>query len=156
MIVYDGYMNQIPEQLQGFLTDLDQKKKLADKYLAFLDDVTNVCQKHGFKSYRDYEEQLARDTSQKMYSAALDQLASTSVRTKRPFVTEQDCSQIMRMAKENTSPEDISKQLNFNVLLIKRWIKKINDPKVKFEYVKPGKKPKPDDTKGSETGVAGT
>ena len=146
--------------LPSFLARTAEQNKLNERILQFGREVAASCKKYGFRSYKDYEHHLALGASTTVMSPlvapATGQVPPAAASGKRPFVTEADYLKIKSMAEAKTPPETIAKELNFNLLLIKRWVKKINDPKVKFEYVKPGKKPKPDDTKGSETGVAGT
>ena len=143
--------------LPGYLARTAEQNKLNERILQFGKEVAASCKRYGFKSYKDYEHHLAVGGSTSVMSTlavpAMGQVAPATAPGKRPFVTEADYLKIKSMAA-NTSPEDIAKELNFNLLLIKRWVKKIKDPK--FKYVKPGKKPKPDDTKGSQTGASGT
>jgi hypothetical protein len=144
--------------LPSFLARRAEIDKLNERILQFGKEVAASCKKYGFKSYKDYEYHLALGASTTAMTPlavpATGQVPKTETSAKRPFVTEQDYLKIKSMAELKTPSETIAKELNFNLLLIKRWVKKIKDPK--FKYVKPGKKPKPDDTKGSETGVAGT
>lgn len=143
--------------LPSYLARTAEQNKLNERILQFGKEVAAACKKYGFRSYKDYEQHLALGASTTIMSPltvpSTGQIAPAAASGKRPFVTEADYLKIKSMAA-NTPPETIAKELNFNVLLIKRWVKKIKDPK--FKYVKPGKKPKPDDAKGIETGASGT
>ena len=123
-------MNQIPEQLKGFLADLDQKKKQAERYVAFLDDVTNACQKHGFKSYRDYEDQLARFTSAKV-TVMVDQNQATA-KKRRFYVTPELAQTMKELNQKGSTAEQIATATGTNVALVNRWKKE------GFVYKKPG------------------
>ena len=144
--------------LSSFLAVTEERNKLNQRFLDFSKEIAAVCKKYGFRSYMDYEQQLALGASTTVMSPltvpSTGQVAPAAASGKRPFVTEQDYLKIKSMAEAKMPSEIIAKELNFNLLLIKRWVKKIKDPK--FKYVKPGKKPKPDDTKGIESGASGT
>jgi len=144
--------------LPSYLARTAEQNKLNERILQFGKEVAASCRKYGFKSYKDYEHHLALGASTTAMTPltvpSTGQVAPAAASGKRPFVTEADYLKIKSMAEAKTPSETIAKELNFNLLLIKRWVKKIKDPK--FKYVKPGKKPKPDDTKGSDTGAAGT
>ena len=148
--------------LPSYLVRTAEQNKLNERILQFGKEVAAACKKYGFRSYKDYEQHLALGASTTVMSpltvSATGQVSVTEATAKRPFVTEQDYLKIKSMAEAKTPPEIISKELNFNLLLIKRWVKRINDSDGKFVYVKPGKKPetKPSATKGSETGASGT
>ena len=146
--------------LSSFLAVTEERNKLNQRFLDFSKEIAAVCKKYGFRSYMDYEQQLALGASTTAMSPltvpSTGQVPPAAASGKRPFVTEADYLKIKSMAEAETPPEIIAKEMNFNLLLIKRWVKKINNTKVKFEYVKPGKKPKTDDTKGSVTAAAGT
>jgi hypothetical protein len=145
--------------LPSYLARTAEQNKLNERILQFGKEVAAACKKYGFRSFKDYEQHLALGASTTAMSPltvpATGQIAPAAASGKRPFVTEADYLKIKRMAEANTPPETIAKELNFNLLLIKRWVKRINHPTIKFEYVKPGKKAKPDDTKGSVTGASG-
>ena len=146
--------------LPSYLARTAEQNKLNERILQFGKEVAAACKKYGFKSYKDYEQHLAMGASTTAMSPltvtvpATGQVAPAAASGKRPFVTEADYLKIKSMAEAKTPPEIIAKELNFNLLLIKRWVKRINDSDGKFVYVKPGKKP--DETKGSETGATGT
>jgi len=144
--------------LPSYLARTAEQNKLNERILQFGKEVAASCRKYGFKSYKDYEHHLALGASTTAMTPltvpSTGQVAPATASGKRPFVTEADYLQIKSMAEAKTPPEIIAKELDFNLLLIKRWVKKIKDPK--FKYVKPGKKPKPGATKGSETGASGT
>jgi len=144
--------------LPSYLARTAEQNKLNERILQFGKEVAAACRKYGFRSYKDYEQHLALGASTTIMSLltvpATGQVAPAAASGKRPFVTEQDYLKIKSMAEAKMPSEIIAKELNFNLLLIKRWVKKIKDPK--FKYVKPGKKPKPDDTKGIESGASGT
>ena len=144
--------------LTSFIARTAELNKLTERIREFAKEVAASCKKHGFRSYKDYEQHLALGGSTTVMSPLVEpatgQVPPAEASAKRPFVTEADYLKIKSMAEANTPPETIAKELNFNLLLIKRWVKRINHPTIKFVYVKPGKKP--DETKGSKTGAAGT
>ena len=154
--------------LTSFIARTAELNKLTERIREFAKEVAASCKKHGFRSYKDYEQHLALGGSTTVMSPlvvpatvmsplvepATGQVPPAEASAKRPFVTKADYLKIKSMAEANTPPETIAKELNFNLLLIKRWVKRINHPTIKFVYVKPGKKP--DATKGSETGASGT
>ena len=138
--------------LTSFLARTAELNQLTERIKEFAKEVAAACKKHGFKSYKDYEQQLALGGSTAVMSPATvvsplvapatGQVPAAEASAKRPYVTEQDFLKIKSMAEAKTAPETIAKQLNFNVLLIKRWVKRINDSEGTFVYVKPGKKAK--------------
>jgi len=127
-------MNQYPEQLQGFLADLDQKKKLADRYIAFLSEFNAVCEKYSFSSYKDYEDQLARFTSTKV-SVMVDPNQGTANK-RRLYVTPEIALQMKEMSQNGSTVEQIATATGTNVALVNRWKKE------DFVYKKPGREVK--------------